>query len=250
MHTLIVALCMPPASLVTAALLGNILSFKWRLLGTALSTLSLLLLMALSLPFVAGLLIRSLEMTIPTAANASPKAIVILSGDVERTADSTDELDHNVVLGQLTRERLDTGATIARNTRLPIMVSGGTIFPNEASLAGLMATRLAQDYGLEVRWVESKSGDTWENAKYSADILKSVGIDQILLVTHAWHMRRGIIAFEHFGIKSVAAPTPLNHVPRLRLNQELPSVKAWQSSYFALHEWIGIVDYSFKAWLD
>jgi hypothetical protein len=43
-----------------------------------------------------------------------------------------------------------------------------------------------------------------------------------------------------------AAPTPVESVRRPDLLDYLPRVSAWQSGYYALHEWIGLLWYRLR----
>lgn len=48
--------------------------------------------------------------------------------------------------------------------------------------------------------LETRSQNTWQNAQYSADLLKSHPVDQVFLVTSGLHPRRGVLYFARFGI--------------------------------------------------
>jgi uncharacterized SAM-binding protein YcdF (DUF218 family) len=95
--------------------------------------------------------------------------------------------------------------------------------------------------------VETGANTTWQNAEFSAKILKREGIGTVLLVTHAWHMRRALIAFRAAGIDALPAPLPLDPPPHLTPAGLVPRMSAWQRSYFALHEWIGCAWYAVRA---
>ncbi len=110
-----------------------------------------------------------------------------------------------------------------------------------------MARSLAEDFGVAARWVEPDSATTWDNAVLSARILRAEGIGAVVVVTHAWHMRRALIAFRAAGLVAVPAPLLAEHAPRLTAGSFVPRIAAWQRSYLALHEWIGCAWY---AWLS
>jgi uncharacterized SAM-binding protein YcdF (DUF218 family) len=113
-------------------------------------------------------------------------------------------------------------------------------------IAALMAHSLGEDFGVPVRWTETGSRNTWENARDSAAILAAEGIHSVYVVTHAWHARRAVIAFSHFGITVTAAPVRVDALPSLTMAQFVPQTNAWSTSYFALHEMIGCVYYTFR----
>jgi len=199
----------------------------------------------LSLPATTQFLMDQLEIFPPitvsslTAAMRDPPgAIVILSAGrrvyaPEFGAETLDELS---------LERVRYGALLARATRLPVLVSGGLGGEGRPSLAQLMADALRSDYGIAARWLESRSANTAENAILSSEILRSAGINRVILVTHAWHMKRARAAFLANGIAVLPGPTAFygpagNEDSLLRFLN--PDVKSLRMSAFALHEIVG-----------
>ena len=111
----------------------------------------------------------------------------------------------------------------------------------------MMADSLVHDFQVPVQWIERESRDTWENAHLSAAILREQGIKSVYVVTQAWHMRRAIVAFADTGITVTAAPTSARSRCRHAVRDDfVPEVGGWRQSYFALHEWIGLVWYSLR----
>ncbi len=240
---------LPPVSLVLAVLAGLLLGLRWRRLGWSIGFLSALLLLVLAMPVTGAALLASLSSGLPrTPPSANlPAAVVILSAEA-RPANPAGTLYEP---GPLTWERLLAGARIARAARLPILVSGGPIGPGNSTsgptLAGVMAASLAQLFNLPPRWQEERSHDTWENAEFSAEILKANGITSVYLVSHGWHLRRAIVAFAHFGITATAVPVRPDPGPGFELDDFLPSISGWTASFYGLHEWIGLIYYRLRA---
>lgn len=249
-----VALIVPPLNLVPLGLAGVALAAltRWRRMGLAIAGVALAGLLGLALPFTGGLLIASLERHLPLVppANDPPRAIVVLAAEVEhgtRDPGADDVADSMAVdLGPLTVMRLRAAATLARRTGLPVLVSGGKPPDGSISLAALMAASLQDDFGIPARWREDRSEDTWENASDSAAILRSEGIGSVYVVTHAWHMRRALIAFRHAGINATAAPVLLDHAPTGIVSDFAPRMSGWRMSFYALHEWIGCLYYAWR----
>ena len=233
-----VAVTVPPLSLLPVCLAGLLIVCRRPRTGMVLLAAGLCGLTLLATPLVSGWLIASLERNLPLIppANDPPRAIVILSADVVRSADTPD-----LAAGSLTLERERAGASLFRRTGLPILVTGGPA--GEDTLGAVMARSLNQDFGVPVRWIEPRARDTWENAQHSATILKGQRIHSVYLVTHAWHMRRALIAFAGTGITITAAPVRLDPV-RTGAVDFVPRTSAWLASYYALHEWIGCADYA------
>lgn len=243
LHALLVSLLVPPPNLPLVALAGLGLRRRLPRLGRALTVTALAALVALSLPAVSTTLLLTLERGLklrPPAADP-PGAIVILSAEiVHLRGPGTPEQ-----VGRITLARMRAGAALARRTHLPVLVSGGRLGGRHVvPVAVQMAADLRQDFGITARWVEPRSKTTWQNAAFSAAILRRAGIGSVFVVTNAWHERRALLAFRHFGLVATAAPVDLG-APSGNL---LPSSLAWRDAYFAFHEWIGLADYALKAW--
>ena len=233
----------PPLNCLIAACAGAV--FHRKRAGRVFLGLGLSGLVLLSLPLVSGGLIVLLERGLTSSPDAQdpPGAIVILSGDLMQLEQGG--LD-GFSVGHLTLERERAGARLARATGLPLLVSGGQIRPGAPSLAALMTASLHDDFGLAVTWQENRSQDTWQNAAETAWILRKAGVDCVYVVTHAWHMRRALMAFHAAGLRAVAAPVDQERAPTLALRMLIPRVSSWQTSYYALHEWFGCAWYALR----
>ncbi len=202
-------------------------------------------LVLLSLPVVSGSLLAILERG-PAAsppAGALPQAIVILSGDQSEILDGA---GIGFRPGPQTLEREQTGAALARRTHLPVLVSGGSIHSWSPPLADIMARSMQNDFAVAVRWREAASIDTWANARDSAAMLRRDGINSVFLVTHAWHMPRALLAFRRAGLQAVAAPVAVDDKPYVCLSAFVPSAYAWEESYWAMHELVGLAWYAVR----
>lgn len=218
---------------------------RWRRrLGEVLTAASCIALLVLAMPFFGGTLLVALEHHLPSDAgpDIKPGAIVILTADIDRYRGD----DPGFGPGRLTLERERTGGALFRRVQLPVLVTGGVLQPGDPPIAAVMAQSLRDDFQIPVRWVEPRSRDTWENAEYSTRILRANDIGAVYLVTHAWHMRRAMLAFHHFGIKVIPAPVQLDRYPDISAFFLLPSVYGWQITYYAVHEWLGYVDYALR----
>ena len=178
-------------------------------------------------------------------AGAPHTAIVVLGAGRKLLAPEYAAAD----LKPMTLERLRYGLWLARQTRLPLAYSGGLGYgslagPSEAAVAGQVAKR---DFGQTLRWAEDRSRDTNENARLTVALLQADGIRQIVLVTHDFHQRRALAAFERalrasgVAMRLVPAPVGLrpNLGPDLSWGDYLPSAEGFTLTRLALHEWLG-----------
>lgn len=245
-------LLLPPGVIIVLALLGFLIQIRWLLVGSLIVALSLMALLILSLPLTGHQLAQGIETRFPplrltAAADAGPPpgAIVILGGGRYTDAAEYGEGDS---VNRWTLERLRYGAHLHRLTGLPILVSGGAPYGERVAEAALMQTALTRDFQVEARWVEAKSANTYENAKYSKALLTEAGIRRVYLVTHAAHMPRAVWVFENLGVDTIPAPmgfTTLNKEDRETLGY-FPSAYGLRLSSSALRERLGLLWYKRK----
>jgi uncharacterized SAM-binding protein YcdF (DUF218 family) len=224
-------LILPPASPLILAVVGLLLMSRRRRLGVALVVIGVGSLWACSLPVVSDVLTHFAERYPPLDPSkpVDAQAIVILGGGAVRRAP---EYGGWATEGDAL-ERVSYGAFLARRTGLPILVTGTS---EEAQ--GMSAT-LVRDLGVPVRWAENHSRDTFENARFSARILRADGIHRILLVTSSPHEWRAAREFTGAGLEVVPAPvggdTPRSYVA----GDFVPTAHGLHRSHDALYELIG-----------
>ena len=243
---------LPPGIIIVIGLLGFLIQIRWLLVGSLVVALSFTALLILSLPFTGQRLIADIESRYPplrlTAAadgGPPPRAIIILGGG--RYTEAPEYGDDDSV-GQVTLERIRYGAHLYRLTGLPILVSGGSPYGEQVSEAVLMKTALESDFQVKVKWIESKSANTLENARYTKLLLAQAGVRRAYLVTHASHMPRAVWSFESEGISTIPAPmgfTTLNKEDRKTLGY-FPSASGLHLSSNALREHLGLIWYKLK----
>lgn len=236
---------MPPFLFVLIGLLGLTQVRQRPRMALGVCGLAFLLILASSMPWVATRLIDSIQADCPAidALKGEGEAIVILGGGVRARAP---EYGNRPNLNATELERLRHGARLHRATGRPILVTGGS--PEGAvPEALLMQGVLHDDFGVDVSWVETDSRTTRENARNSAQILKSAGIDRIYLVSQGWHLARAIQTFESEGLKIIPAGTGCRNIDEVRWFHFLPHPDALEMSYWAAHEWIGMLWYELIA---
>lgn len=231
---LLSAWLLPPLGLLVLALLA----LCWRghrRSGRIVACCALALALCLSLPFVTERISRPLEgASISAAQLRSVQAIVILGGGVHLGAPEYG----GDTLSRYSLERVRYGARLAHESKLPVLVSGGSVYGGQAE-ANVMKLVLENEFGVPVRWTEAQSRDTAENALYSAKMLKAANIQRIALVTQAGHMSRATAAFEKLGLHVVPAATGFTPQGASLFESLLPSMGALERSANAIHEWVG-----------
>lgn len=230
-------LLLPPGSLIFALLAGLLMGRRWPRAGRALLWSATICFYLLSTPLVSNRLVEATGDYQPFEASerGDAGAIVILAGEKLSAPEYG-----GVSVGAFTLARVRLGARIARQTGLPILVTGGRVGRKDsASIAELMQRTLRDEFDTPARWLEQQSHDTRENAAESARILRAEHIHTIVLVTHYSHMRRAATLFEAQGLRVIAAPTDLPEPSSmLTLGNLPPGYGSLEDSAFALHELI------------
>jgi uncharacterized SAM-binding protein YcdF (DUF218 family) len=178
---------------------------------------------------------------------ASTQAIVILGGGRQKGALDLTEYQYQNLSPQ-SMERLRAGARLAKESNLPILLTGGApdrTDARELSEAMVMSMVLKQELGIEARWLEEQSNTTQENALQSAKILNQEGIKTIYLVTHFWHMPRANVQFEKQGFTVIEAPMGFYQKEQHTPLDFYPSNEGFQRTRWIWHELLG----SFWYWL-
>lgn len=236
---LISAFLLPPLNFLLLGIAGFVLLKRRPRWGKRLVGIALGLLWLFSMPITGSALGLMLEkeaavaVTLPTRA----QAIVVLGGGiyfgVPDYADGT--------VGKHTLERLRYAAVLQRRSGLPILVSGGDLQNRGISEAEIMQRVLEQDFRVPVRWAETRSHDTIQNALYSKRILDANRIKTILLVTHGWHMPRARRLFEQGGFEVITAATGFNTMDRVVVLDFLPNAEGLEDSRIFFHEVMGML---------
>lgn len=141
--------------------------------------------------------------------------------------------------------RIDEAARLYRDCKThggecQVEVSGGDalhIGRAEAQVYGdaLVALGVARSDLL----LESRSMNTWQNAQFSAPLLRAQEVPHVWLVSSAFHLRRAGLYFAHFGVRA----TPVR-------GDWLTARVGWQPlawnlalTDLALHEYLGVWRY-------
>lgn len=135
--------------------------------------------------------------------------------------------------------RLLTAVRLQRKLGVPILLSGGQVYEDTGAEAKI-ARRILIDLGVPESkiLVETRSINTTQNARYSAEILRAQGLTQPILVTSAFHMKRAVLNFKKQGIDVVPYPADyqVTHHPVFHYTKLRPQTEALLDNVTVLQE--------------
>lgn len=194
------------------------------------------LLYVLSTGWVAENLVGNLENIYNPPAYPTGDAIIMLGGGA--TLDRPDVTGVGE-LRSVPANRLLTAVRLQKILHVPIIVSGGQVYEDSGKEA-VIAKRVLMDLGVPENkiLVEDKSLNTKQNAVYSAKILQEHRLEEPLLVTSAFHMRRAVLNFKQAGV--AVTPYPADYFSNkehvFHYNKLAPSAAALADTEMALQE--------------
>ena len=230
----------PPALFIVLSLFGTMLALKWPRTGIGIALASNICLFASGTTALSSYINHQLEVVVPEITDFSQsQAIVVLGADMG-SADSPDRL------GPLSLERVLFAVDAYRQLDLPIAVSGGPIGEAKASLAAMLKATFENYFNVPVKWTEDRSRNTFENALYTATMLRKQNITTVVLVTQSRDLPRAIWSFEQVGLHAIPWHTPRTPVEAEKIEDFLPNTAALEESFYGLHELIGGLYYRLR----
>ncbi len=205
-------------------------------------------------PIVARHTLSSLEQQYPpTRLDQTPSAdaIVVLGGGIGLALPPRLYADLNA-----DSDRVLHTSRLYRAGKAPVVIaSGGQVFPeSRAKSESYYMSELLVEWGVapEAIILEPNSRTTFENAVETKKILDSKGLHNILLVTSAFHMPRAYATFKKIGIDAIPAPTDFNVTDSDRpdIYSWIPSTSALVANTRVLHEYLGMLAYRWRGWVD
>lgn len=228
----------PPNSLIVLCFVSAIIALTWQRTGISVMLAASFSLFVAATPAFSSWLLVWLEDEISNNADyASAQAIVVLGADFRSGYGRVPDR-----LGPQSLERVLLTADAYKQLHLPVAVSGGPPFL-DTSVARMMEATLEQSLAVPVTWREEHSQTTYENAAFTAPLLKRAGIGTVILVTQARDLPRAIWCFERVGLRVVAWPAPRTNLNVNRVADFLPNTEALNETFYGLHELIGAIYY-------
>jgi uncharacterized SAM-binding protein YcdF (DUF218 family) len=250
-----------PLGLAIALVAFAFLLRKRPRLRAAAEIAALLLLLLASNRWVSYSLARTLEWQYIPAGEIPPADVIILLGGATEPA----QAPRPQVEVNSAGDRILYAAALYRQNKAPaILVSGGNInwLENRGTTPATDLVELLELTGVprDAIWLEDQSQNTYENALYSARLLRQKGITRVILVTSAMHMPRSMALFRAQGFEPFAAPADftvtrsgwaeLTSSPTAILVNSLPNAGSLALTTNVLKEYIGLLAYRLKGWLS
>lgn len=223
----------------------------WRRSALGLLALSLFWGLFWSLPASSLWAGGRLEQLYPytTAGNLPPaQAIVVLGGHTGGGRRNWFEPYDR----ETAQTRTDSAMLLYQAERAPVILLSGAALDGSQSEAETMANILRKN-GVppDAMLLEKNSFNTYENALYSARILRDHDINRVLLVTSALHMPRAMASFSKQGLTPIAAPAaPQIVVPAdSEFSFWLPDERTFFASRSIIKEYVGLLVYWLRGWI-
>jgi uncharacterized SAM-binding protein YcdF (DUF218 family) len=217
----------------------------WRRLGRLLYVLALILFIAIGTGFLPKYLLNDLQS--PYAASAAvaetqwpaQNLIVLLGAGTEQVPPASGIEVSTFAYGRVAKTAALYAACKKSATQCKVIVSGGDAQRHGAAEAVVYAVYLEQ-LGVDKAdlTLETSSKNTWQNAQFTAALLKQPA-ENILLVTSGIHMRRSLLYFSHFGID--AKPARADYLSAS--SNWFPTAYNFLMTDLALNEYIGVWRY-------
>ncbi|WP_025704717.1 YdcF family protein [Paenibacillus graminis] len=231
-----------PPGLFVILLLGLSVWLGRRSRRPALALLGVTLLLYLSMtPWISKLLMGGLEYQYDKPELLQGDVIVVLGGGA---TSGTPDIDGEGNLYGSAANRLLTAVRLYRQTGLPVLFSGGQVFPDSGNEADIAKRQLI---GLGVPGsnilAENRSLNTEQNAVNTAAMMNSKGLRHPILVTSAFHMPRAMALFKDNGLAPLAYPADYTASRGSELYPAMftPSPGAMNNTGTALKEYLGLL---------
>ncbi len=167
--------------------------------------------------------------------------LVVLAGGIDD--DTTDIQDFNALQTQSIRRLLAALRLGSQTPGSTLLLSGGSGDPlNEADVMRAMAIQFGFPASRIV--MDQLSKTTYQSAANLSHFIPPDSAQRVYLITSAYHMPRAFQAFRAFRPDICAWPVDFTRHDRPYPLRFLPSARAMERTYRALHEFVGIAFYS------
>lgn len=147
-------------------------------------------------------------------------------------------------------DRLVNAVSLYRAGKAPLLLLTGGAHPEYRPEAQQMQD-LLQVMGVppQAMLLETRSRTTYDNARFTAELLQARDVQRIILVTSGFHMRRAVAVFRAQGLDVAAAPTDFQRMVDVDGGLGLsPAVRNLNRTTLAFHELVGYQVYRLRGW--
>jgi uncharacterized SAM-binding protein YcdF (DUF218 family) len=238
-----------PVPLGCLALLGIVLFYHRRWARKALLAV-LVLFYGLSVPYTANQVMHWLEVPRVDAKTLRPPydAVIVLSGMLHVQSAQQGYIEFTEAADRILAGILFVQQGLGKT----LLMSGGSgdLFDQRTSGARLLKV-FALQLGLsdDQLLVEAHSRNTYENAMYTANMLRAHQLHHTLLITSASHMRRAVAVFHRQGIFPDIYPVDYRATDIVTPFSFIPSALGLQKVTAVLHELIGLLAYRVQGYI-
>lgn len=223
--------------------------------------IALLLLYVSGNTFITTAIVHSLESQYPPL-DRTPKAdvIVVLGGGARHQSPPRLTAEVNEA-----GDRLLYAARLYHASAAPIILVSGGNSKWSGPITGSGADAMSEILQLagvpeDAILLEDFSSNTYENAVQSVEILETLKVKNVILVTSAMHMPRSVLVFSAFDLELTPAPTDYYITDkdrtylrspdfRIQIMNLLPTANNLNLTSLAMKEYIGIIVYRLRNWI-
>lgn len=149
--------------------------------------------------------------------------------------------------------RIVKAATLYNMRAKPIIITGGRVYNDGSRSESSVYKKILIGLGIPSEDIitEERSRTTYENVKYTKELLDEMGYDSITLVTSATHIYRAAYTFESVGIEVVQAPAGyLTNNSSYDIMDFIPDSNNLNFFFRAFWEYMGVGYYQLKLMLS
>lgn len=236
----------PGNAFLMVLLLGlTLTATRFRRTGKWLVTLAVMTALVVTFVPIGASMMKTLEDRFPVPTSLPPHidGIVVLGGVIDPVMSAVRK---DIVINGAV-ERITVSAALAtEHPGARVIFTGGSGSITEQGVkeadyvAGLYASL---GIPAERLTLEREARNTWENAKYTAELVSPKLDEKWILVTSAFHMPRAVGAFRRVGWEMI--PYPVDFITRKTITFPSPMdfAQGLGNLSNAGHEWLGLITY-------
>jgi len=204
-YALIPFILLPGAFITLLIISGVWFLFRKNLKAAGVNLMIGALMWLLSTSPASDAILKGLEHNFAVPKNPKGDVIIILGGGAYGGAP---DLSGVGTPSEMMLFRVVTAVRLHKRLKVPIILSGGTVFKHMKPEAPIVK-RFLLDLGVPDNAIimEDKSLDTSQNAKNTQKICLEAGYKTPILVTSAFHMKRSVLQFKSLGMEVIPFPT-------------------------------------------